>query len=76
MKICPVCKAIAFDDAQTCFGCLHQFADGDKQAQEEKKKPNNAQEPKTAPEFLIRFTPSATVGGDVTWSCAVETVAS
>ena len=28
MKICPVCGARAFDDAKTCFGCLHPFTDG------------------------------------------------
>ena len=29
MKSCPVCGAVAFDDAQTCFGCLHRYgADG------------------------------------------------
>ena len=25
MKTCPVCKAIAFDDALVCYGCLHRF---------------------------------------------------
>lgn len=25
MKTCPVCKAGAFDDAEVCYGCLHQF---------------------------------------------------
>lgn len=27
MKTCPVCGARAFDDAETCFGCLHRFGD-------------------------------------------------
>lgn len=27
MKACPVCGAKAFDDARTCFGCLHPFAE-------------------------------------------------
>ena len=26
MKTCPVCKAVAFDDAAVCYGCLHDFA--------------------------------------------------
>lgn len=30
MKICPVCSAVAFDDALVCYGCLHQFTDGNK----------------------------------------------
>lgn len=25
MRECPVCKAIAFDDAEICYGCLHRF---------------------------------------------------
>ena len=25
MKVCPVCKARSFDDAQVCYGCLHKF---------------------------------------------------
>ncbi len=25
MKVCPVCSARAFDDADTCYGCLHRF---------------------------------------------------
>lgn len=25
MKECPICKAIAFDDAKICYGCLHRF---------------------------------------------------
>ena len=25
MKICPVCKAKAFDDAAVCYGCLYRF---------------------------------------------------
>ena len=27
MKTCPICGARAFDDAETCFGCLHRFVD-------------------------------------------------
>ena len=26
MKVCPVCKSLSFDDAEVCYGCLHQFA--------------------------------------------------
>lgn len=25
MKVCPICSARAFDDAEVCFGCLHHF---------------------------------------------------
>lgn len=27
MKTCPVCRAVAFDDALVCYGCLHRFDD-------------------------------------------------
>ena len=27
MKTCPVCCAVAFDDASVCYGCLHRFDD-------------------------------------------------
>lgn len=28
MKVCPICAAKAFDDAEVCFGCLHRFEVG------------------------------------------------
>lgn len=28
-KECPVCHALCFDDMQTCYGCLHNFAADD-----------------------------------------------
>lgn len=27
MKVCPVCKARAFDDMEVCYGCLHRFGE-------------------------------------------------
>lgn len=27
MKRCPVCSAMAFEDMDTCFSCLHHFED-------------------------------------------------
>ena len=29
MKTCPVCNALAFDDASMCYGCLHTFDEDD-----------------------------------------------
>ena len=26
MKVCPVCHARAFDDAEVCYGCMHRFS--------------------------------------------------
>ena len=28
MKQCPICQALAFDDAKTCFGCMHDYSAG------------------------------------------------
>ena len=75
MKVCPVCKAIAFDDATICYGCLHQFkADGARSAAAEEDRASSAVTRGSAPEFLIRFKPAGAENGDVTWSCAVEMV--
>lgn len=69
MKTCPVCNALAFDDADTCFGCLHSFAD----EPEHKDTPHVESRTGSVPEFLIKFTPMTDRSGSVTWSCAVET---
>ena len=29
MKSCPICGSVTFDDATTCFGCLHRYGEGD-----------------------------------------------
>lgn len=29
MKVCPVCKARAFDDADVCYGCLYSYDEED-----------------------------------------------
>ena len=76
MKTCPVCDAIAFDDAVVCYGCLHRF-DEDEPSHDEGGEENVAQATSPAQqvlEFLIRFTPATSPSGAVTWSCAVEPV--
>ena len=32
MKTCPVCGAACFDDMTICYGCMHDFARGEKTA--------------------------------------------
>ena len=34
MKTCPICKARCFDDMETCYGCMHRFADDEAVADE------------------------------------------
>ncbi|OUO92123.1 hypothetical protein B5F40_01985 [Gordonibacter sp. An230] len=46
MKVCPVCHARAFDDAEVCFGCLHRFGASEPGQSSEKareKGPSNAE---------------------------------
>lgn len=61
MKTCPVCQAVAFDDAETCFGCMHRFEEDDA-----------VPKINTPPVFSIRFTPELGKAGSVKWNCAVE----
>ena len=66
MKTCPVCQSVAFDDAETCFGCMHRFGeDGD-------ILPEEGAEENALPVFSIRFTPEIEITGGVKWNCAVE----
>ena len=75
-KACPVCGAVAFEDASTCFGCMHSFEGGEVDAAGmpvEKKEALHASKcVQGAPEFLITFTPVVDASGALTWRCAVE----
>ena len=65
MKTCPICNAVTFDDAETCFGCMHRFADSE----------GDASDPAghiDLPRFLITMTPIRE-GDIVNWSFEVET---
>ena len=37
MKVCPTCKSRCFDDMDTCYGCMHQFTEDDKEIEEPKE---------------------------------------
>ena len=72
MKTCPVCQAVAFDDAAVCYGCLHRFGEGDGAiafAGDESARAHAAQMP---PDFVVRFTPVMDPSGSFSWTCAVE----
>ena len=66
MKTCPVCHAVAFDDAETCFGCLHRFGDEPEGIQ------GDTVPEGMLPEFRIKFTPTLERSGSYTWKCAIE----
>ena len=76
MKTCPVCGALAFDDAPICYGCLHRFEEED--AKSEATPIGGAPVVEVAesgadlPVFSIRFTPELVNTGGVTWRCSVE----
>lgn len=71
MKTCPVCQAVAFDDAETCFGCLHRF--GDDASTDDVPQPMLADD--LPPAFLIRLVPAAAPSGAITWTCTVDVAA-
>ena len=84
MKTCPVCHAVAFDDATTCFGCMHRFDtdpyDGRPLAPLSNDDPfphDNDRSTVTidAPlSFLVSLTPVQR-GDATTWTCSIETAA-
>ena len=66
MKICPICQATTFDDAEVCYGCMHRFSDSDELV-------HCADDSPDAPvEFCIRFVPVQEPSGVFTWRCRVE----
>ena len=71
MKTCPVCRAVAFDDAEVCFGCMHRFEEG---AAEPNPEPEPVASESTPPAFTIRFTPETEPTGTVNWICSVAVV--
>lgn len=71
MKSCPICGASAFDDASTCYGCLHQYAPGDQASPVAATVEQPARAAARSPQFLITLDPVERVGG-FAWSCSVE----
>lgn len=55
MKVCPVCKARAFDDADVCYGCLYSYKEDDLFAEEviEYEPPVNRLLPQVDKENLV-----------------------
>lgn len=80
MKTCPICGAVAFDDAGTCFGCLHRFEAGGGDvpapapASSEVRDEPKAHIPGCAlPSFLITIAPPDG-GAKKDWTCSVQLV--
>ena len=76
VKQCPICQAVAFDDAKTCFGCLHDFTANDAPAVKSKPEPdlNPEPAPEAPPAFVIQIKPERERSGLTSWTCTVDLV--
>ena len=71
MKTCPICHAVAFDDAAICYGCMHPFDEVRQSRPAHEKKNRDEVSPSR---FVVSFTP-ALENGRTVWGCTVEPVA-
>jgi hypothetical protein len=79
MKTCPVCKAVAFDDALVCFGCMHRYdsqeTDGSPQEsaghREAATGASRDEEFEFPPAFYIKLVPTRRDPDGVSWRCSV-----
>ena len=74
MKQCPICKSMAFDDAVTCFGCLHEFKPEDETAIAESVSAASGATEGAPPAFLIQIKPERELSGQTSWTCKVDLV--
>lgn len=85
MKTCPICQAVAFDDAQTCFGCMHRFVDdvqdvGPEALETETRNYSFAPDGgkgagyAVPPAFTVMVAPELDMVGGVSWTCSVNFV--
>ena len=72
MKQCPICHALAFDDAKTCFGCLYDYAAND--APEVMPDTESGPAPEAPPAFVIQIKPERERSGLTSWTCTVDLV--
>ena len=74
MKQCPICHARTFDDAVTCYGCLHEFTEADNAAA---TGPEGHSAPAIVldgapPAFVIQIRPERERSGLTSWTCTVD----
>ena len=71
MKECPVCHALAFDDATRCFGCLYRFEGS---VGKERCETTQNDKPESRPvQFVLSLVPKAE-GDQLSWQCSVKAV--
>ena len=71
MKTCPICRAVAFDDAAVCFGCLHEFTPDDEVGAGDGSS-GEAVASDAPPAFLIQIKPERERSGRTSWTCTVD----
>ena len=79
MKTCPICQAVAFDDARICFGCMHRYDDPD-DCDASQESPTSLETeggtppdemPEFPPAFYIKLVPTRRGLDGVSWRCSV-----
>lgn len=55
MKKCPVCGAIAFDDASLCYACLHSYERDGEEGLDSGMSPSGMPSPSSGEGFEIRL---------------------
>lgn len=74
MKQCPICQSLAFDDAATCFGCLHEFGPDEREQPMENAQCATPLPFEAPPAFVIQIKPERERSGHTTWTCEVNLV--
>lgn len=68
MKICPVCSARSFDDAELCFGCLHPFGPQDEPGFQVQAKASS----ENLPSFFVHVWADRGDDDALVWHCRAE----
>ena len=74
MKQCPICQSLAFDDAATCYGCLHEFTADEAEAACAPTPEQAVAGADAPPSFLIQIKPERERSGLTSWTCTVDLV--
>lgn len=89
MKQCPICQSLAFDDAPTCYGCLHDFTGDELESPSIPAQTTAFESVSTEasasdqaavasggapPSFVIKIKPERERSGLTSWTCTVDLV--
>jgi hypothetical protein len=66
MKMCPICGSATFDDAKTCFGCMHPYEEGAARTAVARCPQDEY------PAFVITLKPNSRPTGEISWACSVR----